>query len=801
MPLSGEGPDLLVQHHHGDVGEIGTTAAIVLDGLPGQGKQFVKAPQRCSIVRDYPPSRYNPFMTPNQGASHRPSDEEHEHLSGAIERVTFHSEETGFCVLRVKVRGQRDLVTVIGSAPSVTPGEYIDTRGRWVNDKNHGLQFKADKLSIVPPSTLEGIEKYLGSGMVKGIGPHFAKKLVRAFGERVFDVIEETPERLEELEGIGPKRRRRVTEAWAEQKVIREIMVFLQSHGVGTSRAVRIYKTYGDEAITKVSENPYRLALDIWGIGFKTADTIAMKLGIAPHSLIRARAGVRHTLQVWSEQGHCAAPRKKLLHEAEKLLEIPREILEQAIDAEVEAENLMAEATDPESLIYLTPLYKAEAGCARQVARLQSGLTPWGDIPPEKAIPWVEEKTGLVLSDSQRQAVATVLQNKVCIVTGGPGVGKTTLVNSLLRILRAKRVQVRLCAPTGRAAKRLTETTGIEATTIHRLLEFDPKAYRFKHDEDNPLDTDLLIIDEASMLDVVLMNQLLKAIPEGAGLLIVGDVDQLPSVGPGAVLADLIDSGVVATVRLTEIFRQAQASKIIVNAHRINQGRIPLPSPRAEDDFHLIEAETTEDLHAKLIHIVIERIPQRLGFHPIDDIQVLVPMNRGGLGVRALNVELQSRLNGDSQPKVSRYGTTFAPGDKVIQRVNNYDKEVFNGDIGRITALDIEENLLSVDFDGREVAYEPSELDELSLAYVTSIHKSQGSEYPVVVIPLAMQHYLLLERNLLYTGVTRGKKLVVLIAEAKALRMAVRNRKAQKRITRLGERLQGLSTPLDSIHP
>ncbi len=728
-------------------------------------------------------------MNPHPKASqHSPADDR-EHLSGAIERVTFHSEETGFCVLRVKVRGQRDLVTVIGSAPSVTPGEYIDTQGRWVNDRTHGLQFKADHLAIVPPSTLEGIEKYLGSGMVKGIGPHFARKLVRAFGERVFDVIEQAPERLEELEGIGPKRRRRVTEAWAEQKVIREIMVFLQSHGVGTSRAVRIYKTYGDEAIAKVSENPYRLALDIWGIGFKTADTIAMKLGIPPHSLIRARAGVRHALQVWSEQGHCAAPRKKLVTEAVKLLEIPKDTIEEAIDAEVEAENLVAESSELEDLIYLMPLHKSETGCARQMQRLLAGRPPWGGIDPAKAIPWVEEKTGLTLSDSQRQAVETVLGNKVSIVTGGPGVGKTTLVNSLLRILRAKQVQVKLCAPTGRAAKRLTETTGIEATTIHRLLEFDPKSYRFKHDDENPLDTELLVIDEASMLDVVLMNQLLKAVPDRAALLIVGDVDQLPSVGPGAVLSDLIDSGAIATMCLTEIFRQARSSRIIVNAHRINQGKVPEPSPTPDSDFHLIAAETPEELHAKLIHVVTERIPQRLGFNPIEDIQVLTPMNRGGLGVRALNIELQTRLNGGSEPKLNRYGTTFALGDKVIQRVNNYDKEVFNGDIGRITGIDREEGLVTVDFDDHMIPYELSELDELSLAYATSIHKSQGSEYPVVVIPLAMQHYLLLERNLLYTGVTRGRKLVVVIAQTKALRMAVHNRKARKRITRLAQRL------------
>jgi exodeoxyribonuclease V alpha subunit len=719
-----------------------------------------------------------------------PKSDPRERLSGSIERVTFHSEESGFCVLRIKVKGHRDLITVVGSAATVIPGEFIEAHGHWVNDSTHGLQFKSDLLKVVPPTTLEGIEKYLGSGMVKGIGPHFAKKLVRAFGETVFDVIEETPERLVELEGIGPKRREKIVSAWAEQKAVREIMVFLQSHGVGTSRAVRIYRTYGDEAIIKVTENPYRLALDIWGIGFKTADTIAQKLGIPSDSLIRAQAGVRHVLQVWSEQGHCAAPRNKLVEMAAQLLDIPVPTIEQAIGAELEAENLVGENTEDGEIVYLTSMHRAEAGCANQIRRLLDGRPPWGWIDAGKAIPWVEEKTGLTLSESQRWAVATVLRSKVAIITGGPGVGKTTLVNNILTILRAKRVNVLLCAPTGRAAKRMTETTGIEAKTVHRLLEFDPAAGRFKRDAETPLDARLLVIDEASMMDVVLTNQLLRAVPDTAALLIVGDVDQLPSVGPGAVLADLIDSGAVPTVRLTEIFRQAQTSKIITNAHRINRGELPVAVSKGEDsDFYLIEAQSSEDIAAKLIETVTRRIPDRFGFHPVNDIQVLTPMNRGGLGVRSLNVELQQRLNGQAEPKVQRFGSTFASGDKVIQMVNNYDKEVFNGDIGRIAGINLEDGNVAVDFDGRVVNYDLSELDEISLAYATSIHKSQGSEYPAIVIPLAMQHYMLLERNLLYTAVTRGKKLVVVIAETKALGMAVRNRKAKKRLTRLAERL------------
>ena len=711
-----------------------------------------------------------------------------ERLSGGIERVTFHNDQSGFCVLRVKVKGQRDLVTVIGSAAAVTAGETIEAFGQWVNDRQHGVQFRADRLEVVPPTTLEGIEKYLGSGMVKGIGPHFARKLVRAFGEAVFDVIEAAPQRLEELAGIGPKRRERVVSAWAEQKVIREIMVFLQSHGVGTSRAVRIFQTYGDEAILKVTENPYRLALDIWGIGFKTADLIAQHLGIPRDALIRAQAGVRHALQGWSEQGHCAALPEKLVDRAMKLLEIPADLIRQAIEREQAAENLILDR----DLLYLTPLHRAEVGCAAQLQRLLRGPPPWGVIAADQALPWVEAQTRLTLSASQRAAVATLLRHKVTLITGGPGVGKTTLVNSLLRIVQAKRVAVRLAAPTGRAAKRLTETTGIEARTVHRLLEFDPASYQFKRDADHPLDTQLLVLDEASMMDTVLMNQLLRAVPDRAGLVIVGDVDQLPSVGPGAVLADLIASGAIPTVRLTEIFRQALASRIIVNAHRINRGEVPLAPVRGEaSDFYLIEAAHPEDLAAKLYASVTERIPRTFGVDPVTDIQVLTPMNRGGLGVQALNLELQQRLNPTREPRIQKFGTTFAPGDKVLQRVNNYDKEVFNGDIGWITAIDLDQSTLTVEFDGRGVAYDFGELDELALAYAASIHKSQGSEYPVVVIPLAWQHYPLLERNLLYTAVTRGRKLVVVIAEPKALRLAVRRHDTQRRITRLSERLGG----------
>ncbi len=716
-----------------------------------------------------------------------------ERLQGSVERVTFHSEVSGFCVLRVKVRGQYDLVTVVGTAAVVTAGEYVECEGWWNNDREHGLQFKAQYLRIVPPSTLEGIEKYLGSGMVKGIGPHFARKLVKSFGEAVFAIIEHEPDKLLELDGIGVKRKERITQAWAEQKVIRGIMVFLQSQGVGTARAVRIYKTYGEQAVERVRENPYRLALDIHGIGFKTADAIAQRLGIPSDSQIRAKAGVRHMLQEISGQGHCAAYQQKLLETTAQMLEVPESTVDTAIKAELVAENLVQETIKGERALFLTALYRSEKGVARHLARLLEGNLSWGAIDTRKAIPWVEKQTGLQLSASQRRAVSSSVNGKVSVITGGPGVGKTTVVNSILTIVRAKGANVRLSAPTGRAAKRLSESTGLEAKTVHRLLEFDPKTMGFRHDQNKPLDVDLLVIDEVSMIDVVLMNQLLRAIPDHTAVLLVGDVDQLPSVGPGAVLADIIAAAAIPTVCLTKIFRQAASSRIIVNAHRINQGLLPeKPKGREVSDFYFIQGETPEAIHAKLMQVVTKRLPAHFGLHPINDVQVLTPMNRGGLGARSLNIDLQARLNPDGYPRISRFGWTYAPNDKVIQTVNNYDKEVFNGDIGRVTRIDEDEGLISIDFDGRTVEYETGELDEISLAYATSIHKSQGSEYAAVVIPLAMQHYMLLERNLLYTAVTRGKKLVVVIGQMKALAMAVKRTGSMKRLTNLQNRLQAM---------
>jgi exodeoxyribonuclease V alpha subunit len=783
-----------------------------------------------------------------------------ESLSGLIERVTFFNEENGFAVLKVKVKGHREEVSVVGALPSVSPGEWLTAEGYWVRDREFGLQFRAELLSSSAPTTIEGIEKYLGSGMVKGIGPVYAKKLVRQFGERIFEVIENESARLQDVEGIGPERRRRIKDAWAEQKIIRQIMVFLHSNGVSTSRAVRIYKLYGENAIETVRSNPYTLSQDIPGIGFKTADQIAQKIGIPHDSVLRACAGLNHVLLEATGQGHCALPEDMLMHEAAKLLEVnrpvpsspsagerrdpphpnplPKErghkgrlmereqiatsaadrspspqgegrgegdrdfrhptlpassILDSALQRCLAEDQLVRETIAGHDLLFLPQLLKAEQTVAARIRELAGAPATYPAIDFEKAAAWCQQKTGKELAPTQRDALHKALTTRLLIITGGPGVGKTTLVNAILLILRAKKVQCLLCAPTGRAAKRLSETTGLQAKTIHRLLEVQPGG-GFARRESNPLDCDLLVVDETSMVDVSLMQSLLRGLPRNAGLLLVGDVDQLPSVGPGNVLRDLIASGVAPVVRLTEVFRQASDSRIITNAHRINQGQMPeLPEKdKADADFYFIERERPEQISDTLLETVRRRIPARFGLDPIRDIQILSPMNRGSLGIRELNARLQADLNPPrpDQNSVEKFGVQFRVGDKVIQTENDYDKEVFNGDIGVITKLDIMEKELTVTFERRDVRYDFGELDELSLAYAITIHKSQGSEFPAVVIPLATQHFMLLQRNLVYTGVTRGKRLVVLIGQRKALSMAVQNNKISQRFSGLLDRLK-----------
>ena len=713
---------------------------------------------------------------------------ETEVLAGLVERVTFHSTESGFCVLRVKARGHRDLVTTVGHAAMISAGEWITASGTWINDRNHGLQFKAHFLKTHAPSTLDGIEKYLGSGMIRGIGPVYAKRLVKMFGNDVFDIIEESPERLRDVEGIGPKRADKITAGWADQKVIREIMVFLHEHGVGTARAVRIFKTYGTDAVQVMSENPYRLAKDIRGIGFRTADLIAEKLGIEKTAMIRVRAGISFALTEAMGDGHCGLPRGELIGLAGKLLEVPPPLIESAVQEELAEETVTADCVDETDCIFLTGLYLAERGIAEQLKRISAGALPWPDIDADKALPWIEQKTGLTLATSQAEAIRIALRSKTMVVTGGPGVGKTTIVNSILRILAAKSVNLLLCAPTGRAAKRMTEATGMEAKTIHRLLEFDPKNFGFKRNDENPLECDLLVVDESSMVDVSLMQSLMKAVPSHAAILIVGDIDQLPSVGPGQVLTDIIESGAVPVVRLTEVFRQAAQSKIITTAHAINAGRLPnLNQPDGDTDFYFVPAADPEQAVPRIVELVSKRIPRKFGFDPIKDVQVLCPMNRGGVGARSLNIELQAALNPAGEKKVERFGWTFTPGDKVMQIENDYDKDVYNGDIGMIEDVDLDEGEVAVDFDGRTVTFVFGELDTLVPAYAATIHKSQGSEYPAVVIPVMTQHYAMLQRNLIYTGVTRGKKLVVLVGQKKAVAIAVKNISGRRRWSKLDE--------------
>ncbi|NTV06534.1 MAG: ATP-dependent RecD-like DNA helicase [Chlorobiaceae bacterium] len=714
-----------------------------------------------------------------------------ERITGIVEKVSFFSESSGFTVLRLARTGERDAVTVVGCVASVNTDQHIEAVGCWHNDKTWGIQFKATHLGVIPPDTLDGITSYLSSGMVKGVGPHLAKVLVRAYGMEVFTVIEDNPERLLELPGIGRKRLSQVVAGWAEQKAVKNIMLFLHSHGVSTARTIRIYRAYGDDAVAVVSANPYRLILDIPGIGFRSADQIARNIGIASDSPLRARAGIGHALLELSLEGHCRVPEQMLLAACRKLLDIPEPVLEEALRQELSIGTIIAVEEESEKSYYLLSLYQAEWGVAKSIQRIMEDALPWGTVDPAMVIPEAEKQSAIELSESQRQAVALALSSKFMVITGGPGVGKTTIINTILKILDSGKLKFVLCAPTGRAAKRLSEATGMEAKTIHRLLEFDPFARDFRRGCSYPLDADLVIVDEASMIDVVLMNRLLAAVSSRSALIFAGDVDQLPPVGPGFVLADMINSGVLPVVRLTEIFRQAESSMIIVNAHRINRGEFAVSSHDSAagaelSDFYVVPSESTADIQRRLLLVVAERIPGRFGMDPLQDIQVLTPMNKGPLGTKALNTLLQERLNPDAVRKIVRFGTTYAEGDKVIQMVNNYDKEVFNGDIGRIAAVDEEESALRVEYDGREVLYESGELDEIALAYAITIHKSQGSEYPAVVIPISMQHYTLLERNLIYTAVTRAKKLVMIIGDPKAISMAVGNKRSSERMTGLG---------------
>lgn len=705
-----------------------------------------------------------------------------EYLRCVVERITYQNADNGYTVLKCAAKNAQDLVTVVGIMPDTHVGSVLALEGFWKVDAKYGRQFSVEKFEETLPATVYGIEKYLGSGLIKGVGPKFARRIVEKFGKDTLDVIEENPDALIEVEGIGRVRVERIKKSWEEQKEIKNIMLFLQGHEVSTSHATKIFKTYGSDSISIVQENPYRLADDIWGIGFKTADTIAEKMGIEKDRFIRLRSGILYTLNKLSENGHCYAVREQLIRTAEQLLEVEGAELEITLDEMLRTEDVIRE----EEAIYLPPFFFSETGCAKRLLKLLAARRRV-QIAVDAAASFGENQN-ITYDEVQLEAIRVALSSKVMILTGGPGTGKTTTTMGIIAAYRAAGCQILLAAPTGRAAKRMSEATGMEAKTIHRLLEYKPPE-GYQRREENPLEGDVLILDECSMIDIMLMYNLLKALPEHMTLIMVGDTDQLPSVGAGNVLKDIIASDRIPVVRLSRIFRQAQGSRIIMNAHRINKGeQIDMRGGR-DSDFFFAAKDTNEEVVDLLVKYCTENLPRYYHVDALQDIQVLTPMQRGICGAVNLNQVLQEAMN-PSSVFLRRGGTQYRLHDKVMQIRNDYDKEVFNGDIGVINHVDMEERELTVNFDGREIVYDVSELEELALAYAVTIHKSQGSEYPIVVMPFTMSHYVMLQRNLLYTGVTRAKKILVLIGEKKAVWYAIRNETTADRNTKLADRLR-----------
>lgn len=704
-------------------------------------------------------------------------------LRCVVEHITYQNQENGWSVMKVKVKGYDNLVTLIGSLLDVPVGSVLLVDGDWRVDPKYGQQFVAQSWTEVMPATIYGIEKYLGSGLIKGIGPVYAKAIVNRFGLETIDIIENNIERLLEVPRLGRKRMEKIRESWEKQKDIKEVMVFLQGYGVSTAFAAKIYRKYGKESVAKVKENPYQLADDIWGIGFKTADGIASKMGYGKNDPRRCRSGILYTLNELAEEGHVYAKPEQLVEAAVKLLEAEESPVRQALASMIEANDVVSD----NEVIYLPPFYHAENGSAMRLQSLLSETSLFNaGIAAEPAAEYGTKSSGIVYDDVQQAAIQKALDSKVMVLTGGPGTGKTTTTQGIIAAFKARHMCILLAAPTGRAAKRMTEATGMEAKTIHRLLEYNPMD-GYKRNDENQLEGDALIVDECSMIDILLFYNLMKAIPSNMRLILVGDIDQLPSVGAGNVLRDIIDSQQIPVVRLTRIFRQAQSSRIVMNAHAINAGQFPNIKNGLDTDFFFISQDDANEIVKIIIGLVRDRLPKKYGC-PAKEIQVLTPMQRGTVGAENLNIELQNALN-QSGPSLARGGYTFRQGDKVMQIRNNYDKNVFNGDIGYITAVDTTERTLSITFDNRVVEYDITELDEIVLAYAVTIHKSQGSEFPVVVMPVTMKHYVMLQRNLIYTGITRAKKICVLVGTTKALAYAIRNNTVSKRNTKLKERL------------
>ncbi|MBN1106311.1 MAG: ATP-dependent RecD-like DNA helicase [Deltaproteobacteria bacterium] len=724
-------------------------------------------------------------------------------LQGLIERITYTNEENGYTIAKVKVRGERDLVTVVGNLMAPTPGEIIRMRGEWSTHPKYGEQFKIITYQSVVPATVYGIEKYLGSGLIRGIGPVMARRIVQKFGRETLEIVEKDIDRLSEVSGIGKKRIGMIRRAWKDQKEIREVMVFLQTHGVSSAYAAKIFKQYGSRSIEVVRQNPYRLATDIFGIGFVTADRIAEKLGMARDAEVRVEAGILYVLHELSDEGHVYYPYEALIEKCREILGVERDVMTRAfgtIDLEKrivleELNEKMESYRKNHKAVYLAGFHVSETGIAERLKVLIGSPKSIRPIDAQRAVEWVQSRLSITLAEKQVEALRCAAENKVTVITGGPGTGKTTIIQAVLKIFSRLGVRIMMAAPTGRAAKRMTEATGREASTIHRLLEYSFQKGGFQRDDERPLDCDLLIVDEVSMIDTLLMYHLLKAVPQGATFILVGDANQLPSVGPGNVLGDIIASGAVPVVELRDIFRQAEKSLIIVNAHKINQGLLPSLRPTGQglDDFYFIEQENPEEVLKIIVDLTKDRIPRRFGLDPVEEIQVITPMHRGTVGAANLNAELQRVLN-PSEESVARGSRVFRVKDKVMQIKNNYDKEVFNGDIGRIRRIDQEDQEVLISFDGRDILYDYTDLDEIVLAYAVSVHKSQGSEYPAVILPLLTQHFLLLQRNLLYTAVTRGKRLVIVVGTRKALAIAVNNVKIQQRYTRLSQRLSTRAT-------